>query len=140
MKTEELEIVLRSLDAAPAALTASERQRADAALEEIVTTPPDVDVTRDRPPALTRKRMRLALVPVALAALVIGFVVLQSDGSSMAYASWTPTPSEVAEPALAAAEDVCHDKVRDDDTIDGENARRVLAERRGDVVALICRP
>ncbi len=138
MKTQEIDAVLRSLDAASAPLTEGEMLRAQATLEAVVATPSTADVKPERAPAVPRRRRRLALVAAA-AALVVVSALLQSDGSGMAYASWTPTPSEATAADIAAAEAVCRNKMRDDDTIDGDQAERALAERRGDLVAIVYR-
>lgn len=131
---------LRTLDVAPADLTEPELQQARTTLEEILSTPhmPRSE-SRHLPVPARRRKTRLALVPAAVVAVVAASAVLQSGGTSMAYASWTPTPSELSAQDLTVAETACGDKVRDDDTIDGGKAKVTLAERRGDLVALVYR-
>lgn len=131
---------LRTLDAAPEPLAESELRQARATLETIVSTPRLSH--RENEPGATparRHRARWALVPAAVVAVVLASAVVQNDGIIMAYASWTPTPSDASAQDLAVAEAVCEEKVRNDDTIDGDEAEVVLAERRGDFVALVYR-
>lgn len=136
----ETDAVLRPFDAAPTALTESELQRARTTLEEIVSTPYAPWNEHEHLTSRVRRHgMRFAFVSAAVVAVVVASAVVRSDGASMAYASWTPTPSAPSAEDLVAAEAVCGDKVRDDDTVDGDEAKVALAERRGDLVALVYR-
>ncbi len=132
---------LRSLDAAVRTLSAGEQARARATLERIIVSVASIEAL---PPGATSSRRRLrrplALIPAAALALIVGSVVVQggSDGNA-AYGSWTATPAAVTGEDLDAASSACRDKLHDDDTIDGDRARLVLSERRGDHVALLYR-
>ncbi len=136
---------LRSLDGAVATLTAGERQRAGATLERIVASEPSSGAPQPAaPPAARRSRRRLVLVSTAAFILVVGSVVIQGgNGNGVAYASWTATPSTVSKDDLDAAASACKDQLRrwagDPYAIDMERAKLVLAERRGDHVALLYR-
>jgi hypothetical protein len=132
---------LQSLDAAVTTLTASEQERAEAALERILAAAPPAGAPPCATPTPARpSRRRLVLVPMAALALIVSSLVLQggSDGDA-AYASWTAAPSSVASDDLDVAVAACQGKLQRDDTIDGDRARLVLAERRGDHVALLYR-
>jgi hypothetical protein len=131
---------LRSLDAADAHLTALEQERAEEALERILATAPSFEAVASPAPASARRsRRRLALVPAAAIALIVGWVVAQGGGGgSAAYASWSATPSTVASDELHAAASACLDKLRGSH-LDADRAKLVLAERRGDHIALLYR-
>jgi hypothetical protein len=124
---------LRSMDAAVATLTSGEQLRAAATLERIVATAPST-VTRQR------SRRRLVL-PTAALTLVVGSLVVQGiGGGHAAYASWTATPTAVARHDLDAAAAACRDKLGGrGSSIDMDRARLVLAERRGEIVAVLYR-
>lgn len=131
---------LRSLDAAGAALTAGEQERAGATLERIVATAPSAGAPQPAAPTPCRRsRRRLVLIPAAAVALIVGSVVAQggSDGN-VAYASWTATPSPVAGHELDAVASVCRDKLQGS-YLNMDRAELVLAERRGDRVVLLYR-
>ena len=125
---------LRSLDAAVATLTAREQHRAAATLERIVATAPST-VTRQR------SRRRLVLLPAAALTVVVGSLVAQGiGGGHAAYASWTATPTAVAGDDLDAAAAACRDKLGGrGSSIDMDRAKLVLAERRGEIVAVLYR-
>ena len=92
------ESALRSLDAAAAPLTDSERHHARVTLERIVATA--APTGSPQPGTLTpaRSRRRLILVPAAALALTVGLVVVQTVRSDdQAYASWTAVPATVAD-------------------------------------------
>lgn len=135
---------LRSLDAAAEYITADEQERAKATLERIVETEPTSEAPRPTNPAPARRGWRgLVLVPVAAGvvalALIAGSVVIQGIGSdNAAYASWTGTPKPVTGDSLEAVASACQDQV-DSYFADPDKARLVLAERRGDHVALLYR-
>lgn len=132
---------LRSLNAAVGDLTAGEQERAGAALERIVAT--SVPATELQPAAAQqgrRSRRLWLLVPAATLALIVGSVVVQGGSDeNAAYASWTATPAAVVGDDLGVATSACEDLLQGDDTIDGERTALVLAERRGDHVALLYR-
>lgn len=136
---------LRSLDPAVATLTAEEQERARATLERIVASAPGNG--SPQPEASPRARQfqrRLVLLATAVLTLIVGSVVVEgAGGGDAAYASWTATPSSVSSDALEAATSACKDQLRrsadDPYAIDMETATLVLAERRGDHVALLYR-
>jgi hypothetical protein len=132
--------VLRSLDASVAGLTAGEQERARETLERIVATPPSFGASRLAAPAPARRsRRRLVLAAAVAITLIVGAAVVQGgrDGGA-AYASWTATPASVASDELDAAASACRDELRGS-SIDPDRAKLVLAERRGDYVALLYR-
>ncbi len=139
---------LRSLDAAAASLTAEEQERAKATLERIVATAPTTGALQPTAPAPARRAFRrlwrrLGLFPAAASAaalaLIVGSVVVQGIGDdSAAYASWSATPTSVTGDELDAVASVCQDQV-DSYFVDPNKAKLVLAERRGEHVALLYR-
>jgi hypothetical protein len=132
--------VLRSLDASAASLTAGEQERARETLERIVTTAPSFGAPQPAAPTPARRsRRRLVLVPAAASMLIVGWAVVQgSRGGDAAYASWSATPASVASDELDAAASACRDKLRGS-SINPDSAKLVLAERRGEYVALLYR-
>lgn len=142
--------LLRTLDAAPAAMTAGERERAGALLERIVTeaagpTPgPDAGG-----PAQARRPWRprrLLLVPLAVAVLAVPLVLVPGPVPGLdraAYASWTSAPTVVDDRSLHAATSACRSETGKEewtdetDGFDPRDARQVLAERRGELVAVV---
>jgi hypothetical protein len=133
------ESALRSLDAAAAPLTEPERHRATIALERIVTTAAPTGAPQPGTLTPARSRHRLILVPAAALVLTVALVVVQSvRADDQAYASWTAVPATVAGHDLDAVAAACKDKLRGSD-IDLDRAGLVLAERRGDHVALLFR-
>ena len=135
---------LRSLDAASASLTADEQERADATLERIVATAPTTETQRPAAPAPAQRAWRrLALVSVAaLVLIVVGAVMVRGIGSeNVASASWTDTPAPVTGDSLEAVKSVCRAQVKRYFVGWGnhpaDKAELVLAERRGDRVALL---
>ncbi len=140
---------LRRLDVADTTLNAGQRHRADALLERIVATPMTTNSAAAPPRVPTRARVRRAGVwlPVAGAAIAVGFIALPArlGGSATAYASWTGTPSPVAATDQQAVTHACRtqlsDYTRGDRRIDLDPATIpvVLAERRGDYVAVLFR-
>jgi hypothetical protein len=138
--TVDIDSELRSLDASAASLTAGEQERAAETLERIVATAPSLGAPR---PAASkparRSRRRLVLVPAAASVLIVGWAVVQGGrGGAAAYASWSATPASVASDELGAAASACRDKLRGS-SINADRAKLVLAERRGDHVALLYR-
>jgi hypothetical protein len=132
--------VLRSLDASVARLTAGEQERAREALERIVATAPSFGAPQPGAPTPARRsRRRLVLVPAAAIMLIVAWAVVQgSRGADAAYASWSATPASVASDELDAAASACRDKLRGS-SINPDRAKLVLAERRGEYVALLYR-
>jgi hypothetical protein len=139
MSTRTDYTTLRSLDAAVATLTVEEQRRAGAALDRIVATAPSKVSGLPAPPR--RSRRRLVLVPTAALTLAVGWLVIPGGGGGdMAYASWTATPTAVASGDLDAAAAACRDRLGGrGSSIDMDRARLVLAERRGDIVAVLYR-
>lgn len=134
---------LRSLDAAVATLTVGEQERAGVTLERIIATAPSTGAPQPAAPTPAQaSRRRLVLVPTAAVAvaLIVGSVAVQGGSrGDPAYTSWTATPSAVSSDEIDAAAAACRSKLHRDDTIDGDRARLVLAERRGEHVALLYR-
>ncbi len=144
---------LLSLDAADAALDPSQRLRADAMLERIIAAP----VTPEYAPVVARRQPRfsrkLIWVPVVAVAVAVGCVVIPGRGGSapdpeelsMAYVSWTATPSAVAPRDLEVVTQACRDDVTEVGEGSGEqgywfDAATIpvaIAERRGDFVAVL---
>lgn len=133
---------LRSLDAAAATLTVGEDERALATLERIVASAPSTAAPQPAAQAWARRSLRrLAFVTTAALTLIVGSVVVQGDrGHDAAYASWTATPTAVASDELDAAATACRDQLGGPgSSIDIDSAELVLAERRGEHVALLYR-
>ena len=144
----ELERRLRELDPAADDLTADQRVRRDALLEEILggagTSTPDAGAPRGStgvvPLAERRARRRRTLtrrvVPLVGAAALTGVLVvgnLPGQGGE-AYATWTQEPTPLTGETLATASDACVRSARDSvpaDDIDLGALRTVLAEQRG---------
>jgi hypothetical protein len=132
--------VLRSLDASVASLSAGEQERAGETLERIVATAPSFGAPLPAAPTPARRsRRRLVLVPAVAIMLIVGSAVVQGGrGGDAAYASWSATPASVASDELDAAASACRDKLHGS-SINPDRAKLVLAERRGDYVALLYR-
>jgi hypothetical protein len=135
-----IDSALRSLDASVASLTAGEQERAAETLERIVATAPSFGTPQPAAPApARRRRRRLVLAAAAAIALIAGSAVVQGGrGGNAAYASWSATPASVASDELDAAASACRDKLHGS-SINPDRAKLVLAERRGDYVALLYR-
>lgn len=144
------ETLLRTLDAAPASLTTTERDRAEALLERIVTTeapaPNGAAASSPlRPRARSTRRLRLVLVPIAALALTGGLLLAQGSGpQASAYASWMPTPSAADPKSLALADAACRADLRSSGgdrtagpSLNIDRASTGLADRRGDFVAIV---
>ena len=135
---------LRSLDAATESLTADEQEQARATLGKIVATDPTTEAPRSAVSAPARRGWpRLILIPAAALALIVGLVAIQGlGGDNAAYASWTGTPEPVSGDSLDAVASACEHQV-DSYFVEFGNhpdkAKLVLAERRGDHVALLYR-
>lgn len=113
---------LRDLDPAPpSALTSEEIERAGATLARILASPPQ-DAAPERS-GRSRRRRGLALVGLAGAAGAAVPALLLGGGS--AFASWTPEPEPLADPADAAG--TCRAALEMPDR--GEHV--AIAERRG---------
>ena len=141
---------LRSLDAGAESLTADEQERAKATLERIVAIEPTPSVPRPEDSAPARRGWRrLVLVPAVALVLVVGSIMVQGivGGDKEAYASWTGTPTPVTGDSLDAVTSACQDQIDsyfadpmvNSDSVDPDKPRLVLAERRGDHVALLYR-
>jgi hypothetical protein len=141
-----IDSALGSLDAAPAAMTAAERERAVVVLDRIVATPPSAGDSATAA-VVPRRRIsrRLVLIPAAAAVLAIGSIVIPGLGrDGEAFANWSATPTSVSAHDLDAVTAVCGEHLRrfvDDPTfpLDADAATLALAERRGDYVALLYR-
>jgi hypothetical protein len=135
---------LRSLDAAATSLTADEQERAEATLERIVAADPKAEVPQPTTLAPARRGWRrMVLVSATALALIVGAVVVQGiGGDKAAYASWVATPEPVTEDSLDAVASACKRQVDSYFTEWGnhpDKAKLVLAERRGEHVALLYR-
>ncbi|WP_432487520.1 hypothetical protein [Kineococcus sp. SYSU DK018] len=152
-RDRDLDAVLRSLDAAgPASstLNTAQRQRAHHTLEAIVASPPLPSSSpaagssraravgaSSRPPRPRSRPRRLLLFGAAVAAGVVSVSVFDGgSGERMAFASWTPTPTPLSEQEVELIGPTCRDKL-EGGALDLDRARLQLAERRGDVVALL---
>jgi hypothetical protein len=127
--------MLRSLDVAPARLTPTQQQRADASLERIVATAPR-PAGQDAPRIRPRLRPLLAL-PTAAVAVAAAALLLPRGTGTIVYASWTPSPTPLTSQELAVVAPACREQLAG--SIDLTRARLVLAERRGEFVALLYR-
>ena len=142
--TQYTDADLRVLDAAERELTEDQRQRAQATLRRIMTTPPATDdgnpdwLPRRAP---RRRPARAVALLAAAAAVVVATVVLPGLGAtSNAYATWTAEPSPVAAADLAAVTTACRDMPdpgRQPGELDVRTIPVALAERRGDLVTVL---
>lgn len=142
MKTPDPMDTLRSLDPA-ANPTPAGGDRAARLLERVIASPVDADSHQARPVAADsgRLRRRVAVIGTVAATAVAASVLLpEMTGSGMAYASWTATPSAVANGDLNAAAERCRSELATLAKRSGTNAdgaRMVLAERRGNIVGVL---
>ena len=125
------------------------RRRLDARLDDIVA---DHAVVQSAPPTrapragghVTRRRFTgFAAAAVAAAATVF---LLPGSDTNTAYASWTATPQTLATQDRDVAEQECRDTMRgpwyyrkEKDGFNADTATLALAERRGDLVAVLLR-
>jgi hypothetical protein len=79
----------------------------------------------------------LLVLPTAAVTLAAGALLLPR-GERIAFTSWTPTPSPLTAQELALVAPPCRDRL-DGDSLDIGRAQLVLAERRGEFVALLYR-
>ncbi|MCO8275880.1 hypothetical protein M1L60_35410 [Actinoplanes sp. TRM 88003] len=121
---------LRALDVATPP-TFEQYERAAATLDRIVATPPD-------PPRRVFFQ-RWMLVPALAAVVAVAVIVVPWGRSGRAYATWTPVPVPLsaAETDLVGA--ACRDDMRIYQYLDLNRADLVLAERRGEIAALVYR-
>ncbi|GAB7189621.1 hypothetical protein NUM3379_03270 [Kineococcus sp. NUM-3379] len=153
-RDRDLDAVLRSLDAAAPALDAVQQQRAWSTLEAIVARPASCGadparggtarsgarqpVPRRRGAGDHARSRRLVLLASAAAVAAAGISVLDGGGTEeMAFASWTPTPAPLTQQEVDLAGPACRDGLDGDGHLDLDRARLQLAERRGDVLALL---
>ncbi|NIZ90319.1 hypothetical protein [Kineococcus rubinsiae] len=143
----DLRAALRSLDPAAAALTAQEQQRAGATLERILATDPSTEPATGaghphapaRQPARRHPGRRVLLSGAAAATLTFTCLTFLNPGDDdMAYASWTPQPAPLSEHEIDVVAPACRAQLRGG-SLDLQQARLVLAERRGDHVVLLYR-
>lgn len=135
-----LESRLRSLDAAAGEPSAERRIRSASLLDNVVADAPEIRPRRARTAAL--KVGGLVAAGAAIAALA--FIVPGLGQDSSALASWTPTAESVSDADLAVATAACEhhlsgypSEVFGGSESFGTDARWVLSERRGDLVALV---
>ena len=135
-----LDTTLRSLDAA-SPLSAEQQQRAAATLERIVATTPRAGSNhRGATTPVRRSQRRLLLISAAAAALTATVIVLPGGvGGGQAYASWTPVPTALTAAEVEIVAPACRKQLRGARLLDLERAGLVLAERRGEYVALLYR-
>ncbi len=126
---------LRGLDAAAPELDDDQRRRADATLSRILATDPGVPAPLSgTAPQRRHRRVLLAggLVAAAATVAVVVPVVVGGDG---AFASWSPTPTELTGAARRAAVDACLVLQGDEEgplAFDpGADAAVLVAESRG---------
>lgn len=140
---------LLSLDAADAALDPSQRLRVDAMLERIIAAP----VTPEYAPVGARRRQhfprKVIWIPVVAVAVAVGSIAIPGRGGSapdpeelsMAYVSWTATPSAVAPRDLEVVTQACRDQIAEltahGPRINAATIPVAIAERRGDFVAIL---
>jgi hypothetical protein len=135
--TVPTDALLRTLDAAAPGLSESERRRADATLDRIVATP--LRPVASRAAGHRRLRRRLVLLPaLAIALAAVAMLTQGGGGDRVSFSSWSPTPSAVVGRELSVAQSACRNSLRGS-SLDLDRARLVLAERRGDFVALLYR-
>ncbi|AEE47768.1 hypothetical protein [Cellulomonas fimi] len=121
------------LDAlAPAATRAEDLSAARALLDTRIADEAgtDVDVDRRRP-----TWRWLALPAAAAAAVAMAVTVVPGIGATVAFASWTASPEPVTQIDTAQSAAQCRRLIagsREGATLDVQNARTVLVERRGD--------
>jgi hypothetical protein len=117
---------LRDLDPAPAtALTAAERERAEATLTRILATPsPDQVAKVPGRPHRRRTRLLVSLGLVGAAGAAVPVLLL---GGGSAFASRTPTPEPLTGRAAAEAATTCRAALR----VPDQGEQVVIAERRG---------
>lgn len=150
--TTSLDARLRALDPAPPT-TPAERARLDTRLEAMLTTVPatvaePTEVASVRGSARTtgragalRPRRVAGLLAAAAAVAVVGVLLPSPDGRDVAWATWTPEPTAATPAEVAAVADRCRDRVSRGGP-EGWSADAMsvaLAERRGDVVAVVLR-
>jgi hypothetical protein len=134
---------LRDLDPATRALDRDQRRRATETLARVLTTDPDLPVPPSptvappAPPAPPRRRPHRALVAggMVAAAITVAVLVPVVVGGDEAFASWSPSPSELTGADRRATVDACLVLQADDE---GElafdpaaDASVLLAESRG---------
>lgn len=147
---DPLDSTLRTLDAADTGLTPAQRAHADAVLERILAADPSAAIGDERtwsPGPRPWWRRRLVLLPTAAAALAAGFVFAPGlGGAAPAYASWTATPTAAADSDVAQVTAACRDRLAElgrsggnAAVVDPAGARVLVAERRGDWVAVLFR-
>ncbi|MBM2615961.1 hypothetical protein JIG36_10375 [Actinoplanes sp. LDG1-06] len=121
---------LRSLDAATPP-TFEQYERAAATLDRIVATRPD--------PPRRRPVRAWMLVPALAAAVAVLLLVVPWGRSGRAYATWTPTPVALSPAEIGVVGPACQGQLRQSPDLDLDRAELVLAERRGEYVALLYR-
>lgn len=148
LEDHTLDRMLRAHDAATSDTT-DLRRRLDARLEVIIA---DCAAAGPAPATGTpaaRRRLapaRLAGVAAAAVAATAAVLLLPGPGESAAYASWTATPQAVADQDRDVAARECREAQRgpwyartDTAEFDAAAATLALAERRGDLVAVLLR-
>lgn len=137
---ERLDPARRSAAGYAAALTASERGRADTTLERIVSSDPTTAPAdpggsvagQQASPGVTRRhrgfRRSWPVWLVAVTTVAVLAVPGLIPGRDVAYASWTPTPVRLAAAEAATAVETC---LTVQQVSGGAGASTLIAERRG---------
>jgi hypothetical protein len=141
----DVDQLLRSLDVAPERLTPAQQQRAVASLERIVATGPEPESQTEsesesgrRSPRVRRRVRPLLVLPTAAVAVAAAALLLPRGTDTIVYASWTPAPAPLTSQELAVVAPACREQLGGG-SLDLARAQLVLAERRGEFVALLYR-
>ncbi|MBL7257680.1 hypothetical protein [Paractinoplanes lichenicola] len=121
---------LRALDVATPP-TFEQYERAAATLDRIVATRPD--------PPRRRPFKTWILVPALAATVAVLLLVVPWGQSGRAYATWTPIPAALSPAETGLVGPACQDEMRPYSQLDLDRAQLVLAERRGEYVAMLYR-
>ncbi|MBU2665102.1 hypothetical protein KOI35_16490 [Actinoplanes bogorensis] len=127
---------MKALDAATPP-TFEQYARAADTLDRIVATPLEES---ERSETSKKKQLRTWMLVPALAAAAAVLLVLAPWGrSSRAYATWTPVPVPLSADESGLVGPACRKQLSGSAYLDLDHARLVLAERRGEYVALLYR-
>ena len=138
MRDREMDVLLKSLDAAGPPRACTERSRQD--LERILSgdaagTDPRREQSR-RQPNLMRRNRQLILVGAA-AAVAVGIIAVPvALGGDPAFASWTQTPSPLNPEASERAGNDCRSSDRNT-AEESSEAKVAIAERRGEWTTVV---
>lgn len=137
---------LRRVDAADTHPDPATMSGLDARMERLMAAEPSPAPAAPATRATRWTGRRLLALGGATAAVAAAAMVLPSViGSDTAYAGWSAEPSKVAARDLDAVVAACRDRLdgpfgmSDDEGFDADTAKVVIAERRGDFVAVLMR-